>query len=98
LNIVASELVQINVLSTKPLEIIYESAEVISLADKATNRPVEREIIASVPTEISNRLADAQASTETQNITNESDEEVITDRPGKGDAVTNKLAENIKDW
>jgi hypothetical protein len=96
LNILASEPVQINVLSTKPLEIIYEPAEVISLPDKATNRPVEREIIASVPTEISNRLADAQAGTETQNITDESDEEVITDRPAKGDAVTNKPAENIK--
>ena len=97
LNILASEPVQINVLSTKPLEIIYEPAEVISLPDEATNRPVEREIIASVPTEISNRLADAQAGTETQNIiTDESDEEVITDRPAKGDAVTNKPAENIK--
>ena len=109
LNILASEPAQINVLSTKPLDIIYESTEVISVPDKITNRPVERDIIVRVPTEISNRLADDHTSTdeqcvetqaivnepvETQDITDESDEEVITNRPAKIDAVTNKPAEN----
>ena len=110
LNMLASELVQTNMLSTKPLEIIYESTEVISVPDKAMHRPVERDITANVPTEISNRLTDAQAGTdeqcvetkaiinqpaETQDITDESDEEVITDKLAKSDAVTNKSAENI---
>jgi hypothetical protein len=110
LNMLASEPVQTNVPSTKPLEIIYESTEVISVPDKTMHRPVERDINANVPTEISNRLTDAQAGTdeqcvetkviinepaETQDITDESDEEVIIDKLAKSGAVTNKPAENI---
>lgn len=86
LNMLASEPVQTNVLSTKPLEIIYESTEVISVPDKTMHRPVERDINANVPTEISNRLTDAQAGTDEQCV----ETKAIINEPAETQDITDK--------